>query len=163
LGDELISLNLSDAGTKEFPIIAHEPFVLFTQHGLHEFEARVTAAGEDLAPAESVEFGHGHEHEHDETVRSIAFEFDRDLSIEKLNAWLGPVLAERGIDIFRMKGILAIAGEAQRFVFQGVHMLFDGRPDRAWAPGERRKSQLVFIGRNLDRVEFEEGLRSCLA
>ena len=42
-------------------------------------------------------------------------------------------------------------------------MLFDGKPDRAWKTGEERKSQLIFIGRNLDRAELEEGFRSCLA
>jgi hypothetical protein len=30
-----------------------------------------------------------------------------------------------------MKGVLSIAGDTRRFVFQSVHMLFDGRPDRA--------------------------------
>jgi G3E family GTPase len=53
-------------------------------------------------------------------------------------------------------------GLAQRFVFQGVHMLFDGRPDRDWKPGER-KNQLIFIGRNLDREKLNEGFRACLA
>ena len=60
-----------------------------------------------------------------------------------------------------MKGVLAIAGEEQRFVFQGVHMLFDGRPDRLWGE-EPRSNSLIFIGRNLDRGELERGFRSCL-
>lgn len=50
-----------------------------------------------------------------------------------------------------MKGILNIKGQANRFVFQGVHMLFEGKPDRPWKDEQQRKSQLVFIGRNLDR------------
>lgn len=61
-----------------------------------------------------------------------------------------------------MKGVLSIRGEEQRFVFQGVHMLFDGRPDRLWGE-EPRANSLIFIGRNLDRGELEEGFRSCLA
>lgn len=61
-----------------------------------------------------------------------------------------------------MKGVLAIAGQEQRFVLQGVHMLFDGQPDRAWN-GEPRRNQLVFIGRNLDRGALEAGFRACLA
>ena len=56
-----------------------------------------------------------------------------------------------GTDIFRMKGILDVKGRDERFVFQGVHMLFDGRPDRPWRATEPRGNQLVFIGRNLDR------------
>jgi G3E family GTPase len=61
-----------------------------------------------------------------------------------------------------MKGVLSIAGEDQRFVFQGVHMLFDGRPDRPWGE-QARSNTMIFIGRNLDRAELEEGFRSCLA
>jgi G3E family GTPase len=71
-------------------------------------------------------------HEHDETVGSIALVEVGELDGEKLNAWLSELLQTRGPDIFRTKGILNIAGEDQRFVFQGVHMLFDGRADRLW-------------------------------
>jgi hypothetical protein len=41
-------------------------------------------------------------------------------------------------------------------------MLFDGRPDRPWKDAERR-NQLIFIGRNLDRNQLNEGFRACLA
>ncbi len=61
-----------------------------------------------------------------------------------------------------MKGILNIQGEDQRFVFQGVHMLFDGRPDRQWKPDETRKNELVFIGRNLNATQLKEDFRACL-
>ena len=71
-------------------------------------------------------------------------------------------MREKGQDIFRMKGVLSIAGVAERFVFQGVHMLFDGRPDRPWGD-EERLNKLIFIGRNLDRVALEQGFRACLA
>jgi G3E family GTPase len=62
-----------------------------------------------------------------------------------------------------MKGILNIKGQANRFVFQGVHMLFEGKPDRPWKDALERKSQLVFIGRNLDREALNAGFRRCLA
>ena len=80
----------------------------------------------------------------------------------KLDAWLGKLLQTQGPDIFRMKGILTIPGEDHRFVFQGVHMLFDGRADRLWKPGEQRKNELVFIGRNLDETQLREDFRACL-
>jgi G3E family GTPase len=44
-----------------------------------------------------------------------------------------------------------------------VHMLFDGRPDRPWKFGEQKRNQLIFIGRNLDRVELNAGFQACLA
>ena len=101
-------------------------------------------------------------HEHDETVGSIALVEAGELDGEKLNAWLSELLQTQGPNIFRTKGILNIAGEDQRFVFQGVHMLFDGRADRPWKPTETRKNELVFIGRNLDETQLREEFRACL-
>ncbi|MBD2664463.1 cobalamin synthesis protein, P47K [Richelia sinica FACHB-800] len=101
-------------------------------------------------------------HEHDESVYSVALVETRPLDGEKLNAWLGELLRNQGPDIFRMKGILNIAGEENRFVFQGVHMLFDGKPDRPWKANETRKNELVFIGRNLDADKLKRDFQACL-
>ncbi len=76
---------------------------------------------------------------------------------------MSALLRDKGVDIFRSKGILAIAGWDERYVFQGVHMLMDGGADRTWSADEARHSRLVFIGRNLDRAQLELSLRSCLA
>jgi G3E family GTPase len=101
-------------------------------------------------------------HEHDETVGSVAIAESGVLNFERLNTWMSELLRNQGPDIFRMKGILNIEGEDNRFVFQGVHMLFDGRADRPWKPNETRKNELVFIGRNLDEAQLKEGFRACL-
>jgi G3E family GTPase len=101
-------------------------------------------------------------HQHDETVTSVAIVESGAVDGERLNEWLGYLLRTKGVDIFRMKGILNIAGEDFRFVFQGVHMLFTGKADRPWKDSETRKNELVFIGRNLDEAELKEDFRSCL-
>ncbi len=101
-------------------------------------------------------------HEHDETVGSIALVESGSVDGVKLNEWLGELLQTQGPDIFRMKGILNIAGEDFRYVFQGVHMIFDGMPDRPWKAGETRKNELVFIGRNLDREQLQQAFQACL-
>ena len=101
------------------------------------------------------------QHEHDDEVGSIAIERDGDVDPNRLNAWLSELLFKRGVDIFRMKGFISIAGESRRFVFQGVHMLFDGQPDRPWGDAPRR-NQLVFIGRNLDEQSMRQGFEACL-
>jgi G3E family GTPase len=101
-------------------------------------------------------------HEHDETVGSVALVESGEINGQKLNSWLSKLLQTQGPDIFRMKGILNIQGEDQRFVFQGVHMLFDGRPDRQWKPDETRKNELVFIGRNLDAEQLKKDFQACL-
>jgi len=57
----------------------------------------------------------------------------------QVNEWLSKLLQTQGPDIFRMK---ASDAEDQRFVFQGVHMLFDGRADRPWKSRERKMNEL---------------------
>ena len=102
-------------------------------------------------------------HEHDESVYSCALVEPQPLDGDKLSAWVTNLLETKGPDIFRMKGILNFAGEDNRYVFQGVHMIFDGRSDRPWPSAEERRSEIVFIGRNLDEQALRDGFRSCLA
>ena len=69
------------------------------------------------------------------------------LQIDKITQTDGP-------DILRLKGILALKDDPERYVVQGVHMIVEGDHQRPWAPGEPRRSRLVFIGRNLDREKL---------
>lgn len=101
-------------------------------------------------------------HEHDESVYSVALVSEGQLNGDKLTAWISELLRNQGPDIFRMKGILNIAGQDERFVFQGVHMIFDGRPDRPWKDNETRKNELVFIGRNLDEAQLKKDFADCI-
>jgi G3E family GTPase len=102
-------------------------------------------------------------HEHDETVGSISLVVAGEIDVQKLNTWISELLRTQGQDIFRMKGILNIKGDDRRFVFQGVHMIFDGRVDRLWHATETHNNQLVFIGRNLDETSLRNGLTACLS
>ncbi|NJN49750.1 MAG: GTP-binding protein [Alkalinema sp. RL_2_19] len=101
-------------------------------------------------------------HEHDESVFSVAITEPGTADAKKLHDWIAELLRTQGPDIFRMKGILNIHGDDRRFVFQGVHMIFDGAPDRAWKADEIRKNELVFIGRNLDETQLKAGFQGCL-
>jgi G3E family GTPase len=103
-----------------------------------------------------------HDHHHDEDVTSVGIVAPYDVDEKKLGAWLGELLRTQGQNIFRMKGILAVKGRDERYVFQGVHMLMNGQPDRPWG-GEKRESRIIFIGRNLDREALNEGFASCKA
>jgi G3E family GTPase len=101
-------------------------------------------------------------HVHDSTIGSVSLSFEGALDEAKLEAWIGQLLRERGTDIFRMKGILHVAGRDARLVFQGVHMIFDGTFGRPWGD-EARGNKLVFIGRNLDKDDLEAGFARCSA
>jgi G3E family GTPase len=103
------------------------------------------------------------EHQHDDSITSVGLKLSGALDMNAVNGWLTNLLATRGVDIFRMKGILNIAGQDQKFVFQGVHMLFAGEPLENWGADEVRESRLVFIGRKLARDDLMHNLESCLA
>ena len=150
-GNELVYvLRVSEAG----------PYALFTEHHPDEFEAFVTdSEGTRIDALFTREYKP--DHEHDEEVTSVGINTPGDLNLEKFQAWLRDLLANLGPDIFRMKGVLSFSGAKERYVFQGVHMLFDGRSDRPWLEGERSNS-LIFIGRNLDREALNAGFSACL-
>ena len=182
-----VSLQLDAAGRKAFflQVDTQRRVGLYTQHTAEEFDLQLTTAdgaamapqdGPRPAPAPAAHTGAAPvngvvspevertwvaQHEHDDEVGSIAIEREGDVDADRLDAWLGELLRERGVDIFRMKGFISLAGEADRFVFQGVHMLFDGQPDRPWGD-EPRRNQLIFIGRNLDEEAMRRGFEACL-
>ena len=158
-----ISLQLQTAGRKSFffEVDKATRVGLYGQHTAEEFDLKVFSASDSTEVSAECERIWVAQHEHDDEVGSFAIEHDGDVNPDKLNAWLGKLLRENGIDIFRMKGFLSLAGEAERYVFQGVHMLFDAQPDRAWGDMPRR-NQLVFIGRNLDEASIRSGFASCL-
>ncbi len=108
---------------------------------------------------------HQHEakpdHEHDSSVSSVGIVLPGDLDPKKFNTWLSELLQTQGQDIFRMKGILSLKGDPNRFVYQAVHMQFDGRSQKHWGK-EPRVNKLVFIGRNLNREQLNADVQACL-
>ena len=106
------------------------------------------------------------EHEHDERVTSTSSKFEGALNVNKLERWIGELMRDKGEDLFRYKGVLAVKGMDKKFVFQGVHMLFGGgfsSEVAPWKEGETRECRFVFIGRDLDQEELQKGLMDCKA
>ncbi|MFY0615391.1 MAG: GTP-binding protein [Hyphomicrobiaceae bacterium] len=101
------------------------------------------------------------DHEHDDTITSVSLKTDKPIAPDKFSAWMREFVQERGVDILRTKGILALAGHEQRYVFQGVHMVMDSDWGQPWKADEKRASRLVFIGRNLDPAELETAFAAC--
>ena len=101
------------------------------------------------------------EHEHDDAVVSVSMSLDRPLDSNRARAWVSSIAADLGQDILRWKGILHIAGQDRRLVFQGVHMLLDVDLQRPWRDGEARVSRAVFIGRDLPAEQLRAGFEAC--
>ena len=109
---------------------------------------------------------HGHDHYselHDDAIKGISLRLDKPINGDKITRWLDALLADQGPDILRAKGIIDVAGEEKRLVFQAVHMILEGELQRPWKPGEARYSRMVFIGRNLDEAALKAGFEACAA
>jgi G3E family GTPase len=104
---------------------------------------------------------HAHEHEHDDQVASLSLKTDRPIEPRRFLPWIQDVTQQYGTDLLRMKGILAMQDDDDRFVIQGVHMLIEGDRQRPWNPKEKRESRLVFIGRNLPKDLLRQGFEAC--
>jgi len=130
-------------------------YAVFCEHHPDEFGLRI----EGQKPVAERRFA---SHHHEDDIRSIGISDPRPLDPTRLNQWLDYLLKTRGQDIFRMKGVLNVKGEDRRQVFHGVHMMFDAQAERPWGAAQRM-NQLVFIGRGLDRAEFEAGFESAVA
>jgi G3E family GTPase len=161
-GEFLYRLDMSqDKSYWELQIEQAGDYVFYTQHLPEEFNWVLRDASEQSCQILNQEhFSAGHSH--DDSIGSVGIERLGALDPVRFNAWLGDLLRNQGVDIFRMKGIIHFANSPLRFVFQGVHMLFDGKPDRPWEDSESRVNQLVFIGRNLDRTALNKGFDACL-
>ena len=159
-GHHELEIDPAGASTWTLRIGAGGDHVLFTEHLPEEFDTVLTRDGRPVPAREERRYVAAHEH--DAEITSVGIRVEGDLERSIFYRWLGDLLRERGTDIYRMKGILAFAGEERRYVLQGVHMLAGGLHARPWGPDARR-NELVLIGRELDRERLETGFRGCLA
>jgi G3E family GTPase len=141
-------------------IAARGTYWLFTQHLPEEFALELEDGREtQVAPRAHKNFDPGHSH--DARVGSFSLETNRPVDPERFQAWLTSMLQTQGTRLYRMKGFLNFRGLAERIVIQGVHMVVDTSTLGPWGDRERR-TQLVFIGRELDRQLLTQGFDACL-
>jgi G3E family GTPase len=107
--------------------------------------------------------GHGHHHHVDDDVKSFVFRSDRPFDPARLEDFLGAVVNIYGPRMLRYKGVLNMNGTDRKVIFQGVHQLMGSDLGPNWAEGEVRGSKMVFIGIDLPRDIFLQGLEQCLA
>jgi G3E family GTPase len=113
--------------------------------------------------AQEPEFLQDQQHLHDQTVTSTAFQITEPINIGQLQYWISNILETEGNDLLRYKGVINVAGMDQKYVFQGIHMLFTGNFTQKWKASEERVSKFVFIGRHLKVDMLRNGFYSCIA
>ena len=106
---------------------------------------------------------HPHHHHHDDDVKSFVFRSDKPFNPAKLEDFLGAIVQVYGPKMLRYKGVLNMKGTDRKVIFQGVHQLMGSDLGPKWAPGEKKTSKMVFIGLDLPRDIFLQGLEGCLA
>ncbi|HEU4460919.1 MAG TPA: GTP-binding protein [Methylibium sp.] len=106
---------------------------------------------------------HGHHHAHDDDVKSFVFRSNRPFNPQRLEEFLGTMVNLYGPKMLRYKGVLRVQGFDKKVIFQGVHQLMGSDVGPAWAAGETKGSKMVFIGIDLPRDIFLQGLEQCLA
>ena len=105
----------------------------------------------------------GHHHHHDDDVKSFVFRSERAFDPAKLEDFLGAVVNIYGPRMLRYKGVLNMKGTERKVIFQGVHQLMGSDLGPPWAEQEARMSKMVFIGIDLPRDIFMQGLEQSLA
>lgn len=101
-------------------------------------------------------------HTHDTSVKSISMRAG-NLDPNKFFPWIQKTTQMDGPNILRLKGIIALEGDDDRYVVQGIHMIVEGDHNRAWKEDEKRESRIVFIGRDLDTERLERTFKACEA
>ena len=131
-------------------------------HAGHDHAGHDHAQGEACDHPSHAGEGHGHHHHHDDDVKSFVFKSERAFDPAKLEDFLGAVVNIYGPKMLRYKGVLSMKGTERKVIFQGVHQLMGSDLGPQWAADETRSSKMVFIGIDLPKEIFLQGLEQCL-
>jgi G3E family GTPase len=113
---------------------------------------------------------HGHDHDHaldvnrhDDHIRAFCLIHDRPIDWDKFVNWIEMLIAMRGADLLRIKGILNVAGSDAPVAIHGIQHLFHPPAVLPGWTGEDRRSRIVFITRDLERGWLEQSMAEFLA
>mmetsp|Transcript_4116 Transcript_4116/g.5688 ORF Transcript_4116/g.5688 Transcript_4116/m.5688 type:complete len:171 (-) Transcript_4116:8-520(-) len=105
---------------------------------------------------------------HTSDVSTCSVTVEQPVNLFKFERWMGQLLWENkssphAATLFRVKGILGVEGSKTKHLLQAVHDLFDvSESGSDWLEGEKIECKITFIGRSLNRLELEEGLKKCM-
>ncbi len=120
------------------------------------------------------EHGHNHAHQHDahhhghgqgghtDQIAAFVFRSERAFDPARLEEFIGSLVQVYGPRMLRYKGVLWMAGASRRVIFQGVHQTMGSDLGAPWGEQEARGSKIVFIGQDLPKQVFIDGLTQCL-
>ncbi len=129
-------------------------------HGDHARHAHQGHHGQDHG-----DHAHAHHHGaggHTDEIAAFVFRSDRPFNPAQLEEFIGSLIQVYGPRMLRYKGVLWLKGASRKVIFQGVHQTMGSDLGAPWSADEARGSKIVFIGQNLPKDVFIEGLTQCL-
>lgn len=116
---------------------------------------------------------HGHHHEseghvdhhhphHSDEIAAFVYKTSKPFNTEKLDYFLGGLVQVYGPRMLRYKGVLYMEHADRKVIFQGVHQIMGTDIGAKWSESEPKESKMVFIGKNLPKEIFIQGLEQCL-
>jgi len=93
-----------------------------------------------------------HKNRHSNDIHTVFFQVEGSTTRENINQWAAGLLWDKELDceILRIKGVISIKENPQRFMMQGVVDNFDIQPSGFEWDTEPRINKFVFIGKRLD-------------
>lgn len=132
-----------------------------TSHAEIDLDAVLDIGGFDPARIRIAEkSGEDEHHAHETGLTSISLTLPGDMDQNCFERWVAGLIESAHEGIYRMKGIISIAGQKRRYIVHGVHALWSWQYGESWE-GETRESRFVIIGRGLDRDELMRGFKGC--
>ncbi len=95
-------------------------------------------------------------------IISEGFSFTGNFDVNKFGLWMQNYLYFNKETIFRVKGIVSFENTADQFIFHAVRGSYMFEVGKEWKD-EARFSKLVFIGKDISRIELERNLKQLLA
>ncbi|MBC3928790.1 GTP-binding protein [Undibacterium sp. CY21W] len=135
----------------------------------HSHEHHAEHAHDDEHCDEHCTHEHGHEHAHNhhhahhsDDIAAFVFKSTRPFNTGQLDEFLGGLVQVFGPRMLRYKGVLYMQGADRKVIFQGVHQIMGTDVGAKWGDKETKESKMVFIGKNLPKDIFIQGLEHCL-
>ena len=102
----------------------------------------------------------------DSSVSTVSLYSSGDTTIKQFDSFMADMLWEKdkylGMEVLRVKGVLAVEGEEKQLMVQGVHDTYDTYQTKTLLDPANRNNTLVVIGKNLCKEKLQENFQRAL-
>lgn len=138
--------------------------IIPADHSVVPIETIINVQGFDLVGVTSADpqFLSRQFHDHLSHTQSVGISVAGSVELDYLNIWFRWLLTDPSMHIYRMKGILCVGEEQERYVFQGVQKLFSSRSEGTWPSNIGKVNLVTIIGRDLNQQLIHDRFLTCV-